>query len=147
MRLIGGTVALAYAVQAGASLVAASAVIVVWRRGLSLSTRAAVLASATLIAVPLALLYDLMLGAVAAAWLIRDQRSAAAREWEGLALAGLFLLLLEGRYIAEAWHVPVFPLAAVALFAIAVGRALREMAQQGDSIGGLWPVRERNCAG
>lgn len=147
VRLIGGNVALAYAVQACASLVAALAVIVVWRRALSLSTRAAVLASATLIAVPLALLYDLMLGAIAAAWLVRDRSSTAAREWEGPALAGLFLLLLEGRYVAEAWHVPVFPLVAFALFAIAVSRAVREMAQRGDAIGGLWRAREENCAG
>ena len=81
------------------------------------------------------------------AWLIRSQRSAAAREWEELALAGLFLLQLEGRYIAEAWHVPVFPLVAVMLFAITIGRALREMAQRGDAVGRLRPARERNYAG
>jgi alpha-1,2-mannosyltransferase len=136
VRLLGGSVVLAYAVQAVASLTAASFVVVVWRRGLSLPTRAAVLVSATLLALPLALLYDLMLGAVAAVWLVRDRRSAAARAWEGPVLAGLSLLLLDGRYLAESWHVPVFPLAALALFAMAVGRAVREWQQQtGSAVG------------
>jgi hypothetical protein len=128
MRLLGASVPLAYAVQAGVSLAAAAAVIIVWRRDLSLASRAAVLAAATLVAVPLALLYDLMLGAVAAAWLVRDRDSAAAREWEMGAVAGLFLLLLlASPNLAESWHLPVYPLVALALFALAIGRALREM--------------------
>ncbi|HEX6441247.1 MAG TPA: glycosyltransferase family 87 protein, partial [Stellaceae bacterium] len=128
VRLLGGGVALAYGVQAGASLAAAATTILVWRRGLPLPTRAAVLASATLLAVPLALLYDLMLGAVAALWLVRGRGDVAARDWEWPILGVLYLVLLDGRYIAESWHVPVFPLAAIALFAISIGRALREMA-------------------
>lgn len=135
VRLLGGAVALAYAVQAGASLVAAAATILVWRRGLSLPTRAAVLASATLVAVPLALLYDLMLGAVAALWLVRGRDGAAARDWEWPILGVLYLVLLDGRYIAESWHVPVFPLAAAALFALSLGRGLREMAALGSGQG------------
>src|SRR5216684_8332433 len=128
-RLLGAGAALAYGLQAVASLVAAGVVVIVWRRRLSLPTRAATLAAATLIAAPLALLYDLMLGTIAAAWLVRDGNSPATWAWQKLALAGLFLVLLGGRGLAESWHVPVFPLAAIALFAIVVVRAKREMAQ------------------
>ena len=53
-------------------------VVAAWRRRLSLPTRAAVLAAATVVAAPLVLLYDLMLAAVAAAWLVRDRNSPAA---------------------------------------------------------------------
>ena len=113
-----------------ASLVAAAIVVVVWRRRLSLPTRAATLAAASLIAAPLALLYDLMLGVIAAAWLVRDSDSPAAWPEQKIALAALFVLLLDGRGLAEKWHVPVFPLAAIALLAIAVARAWREMAQR-----------------
>jgi glycosyl transferase family 87 len=127
-RLLGAGAPIAYALQAAASLVAALVVVIVWRRPLSLPTRAATLAAATLIAAPLALLYDLMLGTIAAAWLVRDGNSPAAWAWQKLALAGLFLLLLGGRGLSESWHVPVFPLAAIALFAIAGARARREMA-------------------
>lgn len=129
-RLLGAGVAPAYALQAAASLLAAWVVVMVWRRPLSLPTRAATLAAASLVAAPLALLYDLMLGTVAAAWLIRDRDAPSAAPWEKTALAALYLVLLDGRGLAERWHVPVYPLAAIALFAIAGARARRELAQQ-----------------
>ena len=108
---------------------------VVWRRRLSLPTRAATLAAASLVAAPLSLLYDLMLGAIAAAWLVRDREAPAAALWEKWALAALYLLLLDGRGLAEDWHVPAYPLAAIALFAIAAARAWREMAGQDLPLG------------
>ncbi len=126
-RLLGAGPPLAYALQAAASLIAAVVVAIVWRRRLSLPTRAATLTAAALVAAPLALLYDLMLGVVAAAWLVRDCNSPAAWPWQKLVLAGLFLVVLDGRGLSESWHVPVFPLAAIALFAIAGIRARHEM--------------------
>ena len=57
----------------------------------------------------------------------------AAHGWIS-ALAGLYLLLLDGRNLAD-WRLPVFPLAAVALFAIATARAWREMAHRRDLVG------------
>jgi alpha-1,2-mannosyltransferase len=126
-RLLGAGVPLAYALQAVASLVAAAVVVIVWRRGLALPIRAATLAAATLVAAPLALFYDLMLGAVAAAWLIRDADSPAAAGWEKIALAAFYLVLLHGPSRGEQWRIPLFPLAALALFAIVVARAWREM--------------------
>jgi len=143
VRLLGGGVALAYAVQGAASLIAAAAVVMVWSRGLSLSTRAAVLASATLVALPLLLLYDLMLGSIAALWLVRDRANPAARGWEMTALAGLVLVLLVSTpTLATQWHLPVFPLAALALFGIAVGHAWREMAQQKGTAPSLSRAKE-----
>jgi hypothetical protein len=131
-RLVGADPALAYGLQAAASLGAASLVVVVWRRRLSLPTRAATLAAASLVAAPLALLYDLMFAAIAAAWLIRDRHSPAAATWEKPALAALYLCLALAGHpsFAGRWHVPVFPLAAIALLAIAGARARREMAQR-----------------
>ncbi len=129
-RLLGVATPYAYGLQAAVSLVAAAVVVAVWRRPLSLPTRAATLAAASLVAAPLALLYDLMLGAIAAAWLIRDGNSPAAWGWQNPALAALFVVVLDGRGLAEGWHVPVFPLAAIALFAIAAARGWREIAQR-----------------
>jgi hypothetical protein len=119
----------------------------VWRRRLSLPIRAAALAAATLVATPLALLYDLMLGTIAAAWLIRDGDSPAATALEKTALVALYLgLVFLGRpSLAESWHVPVFPLAAVALLAIVGVRAGREMAQRRSASGApACPVAARN---
>jgi hypothetical protein len=43
-------------------------------------------------------------------------------------LAAIYLVLLDGRTLGEQWHVPVFPLAAVGVLAIAGARAWREAA-------------------
>ena len=77
-RLLGAGVMLSYALQAAVSLAAAAVVIIVWRRHLSLPIRAATLAAASLVAAPLSLLYDLLLGVIAAAWLVRDRDAPAA---------------------------------------------------------------------
>jgi hypothetical protein len=127
-RLLGAPPAVAYALQAALCLAAAAVVVGVWRGKLSLSTRAATLAAASLIAAPLALLYDLLLGVVAACWLLRDRTAPAAAGWEKVTLAALYLVLLDGRGLAERWHVPAYPLAALALFAVAANRAWREAA-------------------
>ncbi len=152
-RLVGAGVWLAYAVQAAATLAGAAVVVVVWRRRLSLPARAAILAAATLVAAPLSLLYDLMLGAVAAAWLVRDRGSAAALPWERAALAALYLflfaasaVLVADRTLVERWQVPAFPLAALALLLIAVARAWREAALQRGATEGLpIPVESRSA--
>ncbi|HTT79323.1 MAG TPA: glycosyltransferase family 87 protein [Stellaceae bacterium] len=125
-RLVGAASSVAYGVQAAATLAAAAIVGWVWRRNLTLATRAAVLAAAAPIAAPLALLYDLMLGAVAACWLVAARRSPAAAGYEAPVLAALYPLLLDGRGLAKTFHVPAFPLAAAAVFALACARAWRE---------------------
>jgi hypothetical protein len=69
-----------------------------------------------------------MLASVAAIWLVRDRNSPAASPWEMVLLAVIYLVLLDGRTLGEQWHVPVFPLAAIGVFAIAGARAWRELA-------------------
>jgi glycosyl transferase family 87 len=121
--LLGGTRGAAYAVQTGATLAAGFLVAMVWRRGYALPVRAAILASATLVAIPVVLVYDLMLAAIAAAWLIRD-----AGRLPGLgrtALACLFVLSLDPRGMAEAWHIPIAPLVAIGVVALAAVHAFR----------------------
>jgi Glycosyltransferase family 87 len=123
VRLIGGSIALAYAVQAVATVASAALVFVVWRGRLSLPLRAATLASATLIAVPLALLYDLMLGAVAVCWLVRETGEREAPAWEKTIIAGLYLALLDARGLAEQFHLPLTTLSALVVFALVTRRA------------------------
>jgi alpha-1,2-mannosyltransferase len=125
-RLVGAAPSVAYGVQAAATLAAAAIVGWVWRRRLSLASRAAVLAAAAPIAAPLALLYDLMLSALAASWLVADRRSPAAARYEAPVLAALYPLLLDGSGLAKAFHIPAFPFAAAAVFALAAARARRE---------------------
>jgi hypothetical protein len=122
--LLGAAPALAYALQAAATLAAAAFVASVWRRGLPLPVRAASLAAATLAAVPLALFYDLMLAGVAGLWLFRADRENRAANWIKPGLAVLFILTLDPRGVAQAWHLAIGPLVVVALIALVAVVAL-----------------------
>jgi len=129
VRLLGGPVALAYAVQGLASLAAAALVLIVWRYRLSLPLRAAGLAAASLVAAPVAIFYDLMLGTIAVCWLMRDE-SPASTPAEKTFFAAITMLLLDVRHLGESWHLPVAATATLGLFAIVTARAFRELAQQ-----------------
>jgi Glycosyltransferase family 87 len=123
VRLVGGNASTAYAAQVAATLAAVVFVAIVWRRGVVLPIRAAALAAATLVAIPVVLLYDLMLTAVAATWLNRDNSVPAA--WEKAVLAALFVLCLDPRGLAELWRIPVAPLVAVSVFALTAVHTFR----------------------
>ena len=136
VRLLGGTPTIAFAVQASVIVAAAVLVAFVWRRDLALPIKAATLASATLVAAPLAMFYDLLLAAVAALWLLRGNGKDRLRDWEKIALAGLFLLSLSPRTLAENSGLPIGPSIALALTAIIAAQALRGTAlPQNDAIG------------
>src|SRR5207253_2956990 len=92
-------------------------------RSLSLPIRAATLAAATLVALPVVLVYDLMLAAIAGAWLIRDEGGLPA--WEKAAFAVLFVLPFDARGIAESWHLPVAPFGSLALLTLVATHAFR----------------------
>lgn len=139
VRLLGGPVALAYAVQGLASLAAAALVLIVWRYRLSLPLRAAGLAAASLVAAPVAIFYDLMLGTIAVCWLMRDE-SPALTPAEKTFFAAITVLLLDVRHLGESWHLPVAATATLGLFAIVTARAFRELAQQ-DLAWSWWPKR------
>ncbi len=124
--LLGGTPTMAYRVQAVTILAAAALVAYVWRRGLSLPIRAATLAAATLAALPVALFYDLMLAAIATAWLLRADGRYRLAEWEKIVLAGLFVLTLNPRSFSEILHLPIGPLVNLGFVAFVAMHALRE---------------------
>jgi Glycosyltransferase family 87 len=136
VRLLGGTPTIAFAVQASVITAAAVLVAFVWRRDLALPIKAATLASATLVAAPLAMFYDLLLAAVAALWLLRGNGKDRLRDWEKIALAGLLLLSLSPRTLAENSGLPIGPFIALALAAIIAAQALRGTAlPQNDATG------------
>jgi alpha-1,2-mannosyltransferase len=124
--LLGGTPTMAYRVQAVTILAAAALVAYVWRRGLSLPIRAATLAAATLAALPVALFYDLMLAAIATAWLLRADGRYRLAEWEKIVLAGLFLLTLNPRSFSEILHLPIGPLVTLGFIACVVAHIVRD---------------------
>jgi len=133
--LLGGTPTMAYAVQATTILAAALLVAYVWRSQFPLPIRAATLAAATLAAAPLALFYDLMLAAIATAWLLRGDGKNRLVEWEKVVLMGLFLLTLSPRSLSEITHLPIGPLVTLGFAVFVVTHAVRANASVSGSTG------------
>lgn len=125
VRQLGGGPEAGFIVQAVAILAAAALVAYVWRQDLPLPIRAATLASASLIAAPFALFYELMLAAVATLWLSQSDNEHPLAEWEKIILAMLFLLSLSPRTFAQLSHLPIGPLIAVTFAGLIAVRALR----------------------
>jgi alpha-1,2-mannosyltransferase len=123
--LLGATQKAAAVVQAIATVIAATFVAIVWRRNLSLPIRAANLISATLVAVPLALFYDLVLAGIAAAWLLREKRDHRLSKRATVIFAGLYVLCLSPHGIATDWHLPIGTLIPLALTMLTGTVALR----------------------
>lgn len=127
LRLLGVAPPAAYAIQAAATAAAAALVWVAWRRRLGLAVRAAALAAGTVVAAPVVLIYDLLLGGVAMAWLIRAARDSGFLPWEKLSLAALFVLPLLSRNIGAAWHIPMTAFFAAAMLILVARRVRHEM--------------------
>jgi hypothetical protein len=124
-RLLGAGAAAAWRAQAGAALLAASAVGWIWRRDPDPATRSAALAAGSLLATPVALVYDLLLAGVAIGWLVRAGRSTGFRRWEKLALLGCFLVPLAAIQLGHAARIPLAVLAPAALLALCLARTAR----------------------
>lgn len=140
VMVLGGPPALAYAAQAAVSAAAVALVAVAWRRQLSLPVRAAALAAAAVVAVPVALFYDLLLAGLAAAWLYRSERGLTSIE--GALFAVLFVACLDPVRIAETTHLPLGPIAALSLLGIVGHRAWREIAAGRRPSGIAGPIED-----
>jgi len=94
VRAHGGGETLAWMVQAATSVTLAAAIVWLWRSRAPFDLKAAALAAATLVATPYVYMYDLVVLAVAVAFLIRFalERGFATRELYGLAAAGALIL-------------------------------------------------------
>ena len=122
MRLNGFSAELAYAMQGASAVAMAALVALVWRRCPGQPARFVSLVAATLLAVPLALLYDQMLLLVAGAWLIRDGRAGGFLGWEKVALLAAYPLVLLLWPLGTGWHLPLGPLLSLVVLALALRR-------------------------
>jgi hypothetical protein len=128
--VLGGSPALAYKLQAVAALAMISAVGLVWRRGQSLPIRAAVLAAATPIALPVVLFYDLMLSGIALAWLVRWGRQHGFPAWSRAMIAALYgATLLSGNFDPHS-RMMITPLIAAGTVVLALIVAAAEARRQ-----------------
>jgi hypothetical protein len=118
---MGGTIAVAYAVQGGVGLAAVAAMIVAIRR--RPDAIAAMLPLATVLASPFLLAYDLALLALPMAWLVRQGQIRGFWAWEKPALALAFMAPALSIVASSAGVPLVGPLAMLGLFAAALRAA------------------------
>jgi alpha-1,2-mannosyltransferase len=125
-RLLGFGAPVVYCVQAIVTGTMLLLVGTIWRLTTNHAVRAATLLSATLLAVPLALLYDKLLLLVAIGWLVRDARKGGFHAWEKTVLLVVFLGSIVEYGIGSEWHLPLGPVFSIAVLSLAVRRALLE---------------------
>ncbi len=125
LRLMHVPIAASYAIQAVVTLACAILVSVVWRKQLPPATRQAVLLAATLLAVPLVLLYDQMIAVLALAWLLRSAGRDGLDHWEKLIVVAAYPLALMAPVLALGLRAPVALAVDIALLALCVRRAFR----------------------
>jgi hypothetical protein len=132
VRLLHGGLGLAYGVQAAVAVAAAAILVAVMRqRRTRLAPhvpdaleQGAALATASLLASPFLLDYDLMLLALPLAWLVREQAKGGALPWEKTAMFAAFLLPLISRMVAGGFGAPLGPPIVFALLLVVARRAL-----------------------
>jgi len=109
MRMLGGSITIAYAAQALFTLAAAVAVIWAWSKSAAIELKAAMLVVATVMATPYVLDYDLVVLALPIAWLTALGLREGFRPWEKITLLAVWLLPIFSRLIGTALGVPVAP--------------------------------------
>ena len=123
VRMWGGALPLAYAVQAAATLAAMGAVL--WlTRAARPHLRNAVVCAAAMLSTPYVLDYDLVVLGLGAAFLAADAIERGWLPWEKSLLALIWLAPLLSRTLAEAALVPLGQASIVILLVLAVRRTL-----------------------
>ncbi len=122
LRLMGVPVGLSYAAQAAAALLAAAAVALAWRRPPG-AFQPAMLLAATMLAVPLVLLYDQVFAVVAIAWLSRH--ADGLDFWDRLVIALCYPLALLAPVFALGIRLPMGLLVSCALAVLCLRRGWR----------------------
>lgn len=106
MRMWGGTVEMAYAAQGLFALVAAMAVAWAWKQKTDIRLQGAALVTASLLATPYILDYDLVALALPVAWLAACGMEKGFRPWEKTLLMAVFLLPLLSRSLGMLYLPP-----------------------------------------
>ncbi len=128
VRMWGGSVDMAYGAQIVLALALAASIVWLWRSRASFDLKAAALVTASLLATPYMLDYDLAVLAIAGAFLVRHGQAHGFRDYEITALAFAWIAPLISRSIAGATGVPVGLMAMLALYTLIVRRAAIDLA-------------------
>jgi hypothetical protein len=121
-RLLGFPSAPSYALQLVSAVAMVGLTGLIWQRRMSQPLRCASLLAATLLAVPLALLYDKLLLLVAIGWLLREARANGFLPWEKLVLLLTWPASLVTWVVGAGLHLPLGPVITGAVLALCARR-------------------------
>jgi alpha-1,2-mannosyltransferase len=137
VRNLGGSTQLAYAAQGALMLALAVSLVWLWRSRAAYELKAAALALACLLATPYVLDYDLMVLAIAIAFLARHGFANGFHDYEISLLAAAWFVPLIARGVMAATAVPLGLLVLVALYALVLKRAAIEARASTNTAGRL----------
>jgi alpha-1,2-mannosyltransferase len=122
VRLWGGALGLAYALQAAVAILAAAGLVWLQRRAPNSGAEGPAMIVAALIASPFLLDYDLIILAAPLAWLLREGARGGFLSWEKTTLLAAFVLPAVSRMLATDARLPLAPFVMAALFAMILRR-------------------------
>ena len=129
VRMWGGGIALAYALQAAVMLAVAAALAWLWRSKAAYPLKAAALLIGSVLATPYSLDYDLMLLAPAIAYLVVDGVARGFGPYEKTILAALWIVPLVARSVPQATLIPLAVPILLLAFTMVLRRAMHESSQ------------------
>jgi alpha-1,2-mannosyltransferase len=130
VRMWGGSIALAYMLQAAVSLAVGATLIWLWRSAASFALKASALCLSAMLASPYGYDYDMMILAPAIVFLASDAMSKGWRPWEKTLLAALWLMPIVARGIALATFIPLGVVIMIAVYIAILRRAAMELSRQ-----------------
>ncbi len=126
VRMWGGGISLAYAMQVAVSLMALGSVALAWRSRTDHDLKAALLIIGTLLGSPHVLDYDLLILAPAIAFLVSAGRTGGFRDYDISVLAFAWIAPLFARAVAGACSVPLGLIATATLFVLSMQHVMRD---------------------
>ncbi len=128
VRLWGGPVQLAYAVQAAAAFTCAVMLAIIWRSQAAFALKATALLAGALLSTPYLLDYDLVVMGPAIAFFAAHGFQRGFLSWEKTLLAFVWFAPLLTRALAENLYLPLGLIALIVLFGLAVRRSAADLA-------------------
>jgi alpha-1,2-mannosyltransferase len=128
VRMWGAGVRLAYAVQIALALMLAASLAWLWHSDAAFELKASALATASLLATPYVLDYDLVVLAVAIAFFARHGLDRGFRDFEISLLAAAWIVPLLTRGVAGVTGIPLGTLLLLAFYAFTLRRAVLDRA-------------------